>query len=231
MTRIAENLAAVRARITQACHGAGRSPDTVDLIAVSKTQPVAAVAEARAAGQMDFGENYLQEALGKIASLPRHNLRWHFIGPIQSNKTRDIAEHFDWVHTVDRLRIAERLSAQRPQQLEPLQVCVQVNISAEESKSGCAPTDALALCTTISRLPNLQLRGLMAIPAPVAPGLDAGAPFQKLRQLRDDLARTGLQLDTLSAGMSDDLEAAIAQGSTMVRIGTAIFGSRSYNRP
>lgn len=227
MSGIADNLAAIRARIAAAAQAAGRPGDGIRLIAVSKTRPVADIVAAQAAGQTDFGENYLQEGLQKIRGLPRAGLCWHFIGPVQSNKTRDLAEHFDWVHTVDRLRIAERLSAQRPGHLPPLQVCVQVNISGEDSKSGCTPQDAPSLCGAVAALPRLQLRGLMAIPAPVGPGDDAREPFRRLRELHERLTREGLQLDTLSAGMSDDLEAAIAEGSTAVRIGTAIFGARS----
>ena len=229
MSQIADNLGDVRARIASGCQRAGLSADEVGLIAVSKTQPAAAVAEARAAGQLDFGENYLQEALAKIRALPDMELRWHFIGPIQSNKTGDIAAHFDWVHTVDRIRIAERLSAQRPAGLPQLKVCVQVNISAEPSKSGCTPAEAPMLCSAIARLPGLHLRGLMAIPRPAAADGDPQAAFRLLRQLHAQIRATlppAAQFDTLSAGMSDDLEAAILQGSTLVRIGTAIFGSR-----
>lgn len=229
MNFVSDNLKLVRQRIDGACAASQRPPQSVQLLAVSKNFDAATVQLAVAAGLTDFGENYLQEGLAKIAALPRQNLRWHFIGPIQSNKTRDIAEHFDWVHSIDRLKIAQRLSDQRPANLPPLNVCVQVNISAESSKSGCTPDEALALCRSIADLPGLQLRGLMAIPAPVAPDADARAPFRALRQLFEQ-ARTvtgsSATFDTLSAGMSDDLEAAIAEGSTMVRIGTAIFGSR-----
>ena len=196
------------------------------LLAVSKNMPASAVRTAHAAGQTAFGENYLQEALDKRAALADLRLEWHFIGPIQSNKTRAIAEHFDWVHSVDRLKIAERLSAQRPAGLPPLQVCVQLNVSGESSKSGCRPDEAPALCEAIARLPGLQLRGLMAIPAPVAAGADARAPFRELRAWLDAVRQRGVHADTLSAGMSDDLEAAIAEGSTLIRIGTAIFGAR-----
>jgi len=182
-------------------------------------------AQARA-GQRAYGESYLQEALGKIAALKDLDLEWHFIGPIQSNKTRDIATHFSWAHGVDRLKIAERLSAQRPAGLAPLNVCVQVNVSGEDSKSGCEPAEATALCLAVSTLPQLKLRGLMTIPAPAAAGEDPRAAFARLRELFEELRRGGLELDTLSAGMSDDLEAAIFEGSTLVRVGSAIFGHR-----
>lgn len=220
---VGEHLAAVRARIAAACRAAGRDPAQVRLLAVSKTFGAQAVAAAHAAGQSEFGESYVQEALPKIAALPRAGLTWHFIGPVQSNKTREIAGAFDWVHGVDRLKIAQRLSGQRPAGLPPLQVCVQLNISGEASKSGAAPEQAAELCRAVAALPNLKLRGLMAIPAP---GPDARAAFARLRERFDALCRAGLALDTLSAGMSDDLEAAIAEGSTLVRIGTAIFGNR-----
>lgn len=226
MADIESNLAAVRARIAAACRTAGRAADTVQLLAVSKTFGADAVRAAHAAGQSAFGENYVQEALDKRAQLSDLALVWHYIGPIQSNKTRAIAESFDWVHGIDREKIALRLSEQRPPSLPPLQVCVQVNISGEASKSGCAPADAPALCRAVAALPRLRLRGLMAIPAPAADGSDPHAPFRALHALYASLQREGLELDTLSAGMSDDLEAAIAEGSTLVRIGTAIFGSR-----
>ena len=223
---IAERLAALHQRIKSACAAAGRAPETVTVLAVGKAQPVAALAEAHAAGQRDFAENYLQEALAKIAALPRSGLRWHFIGPLQSNKTADVARHFDWVHGMDCEKIARRLSDQRPAGLPPLNVCVQVNISGESSKSGVAPIDAAGLCRAVAALPRLKLRGLMAIPAPALGG-DAREPYRRLRALYESLTRGGLELDTLSAGMSDDFEAAIAEGSTMVRIGTAIFGPRT----
>lgn len=226
MADIESNLAAVRARIAAACRAAGRAADTVQLLAVSKTFGADAVRAAHAAGQSAFGENYVQEALDKRAQLSDLPLVWHYIGPIQSNKTRTIAENFDWVHSIDREKIAARLSEQRPASLPPLQVCVQVNISGEASKSGCAPADAAVLCRAVVALPRLRLRGLMAIPAPAAEGGDPHAPFRALHALYASLRREGLELDTLSAGMSDDLEAAIAEGSTLVRIGTAIFGSR-----
>jgi len=223
---IAGNLAALRQRIEAACAGAGRAPQAVTLLAVGKAQPPAALAEAQAAGQRDFAENYLQEALPKIAALPRAGLRWHFIGPLQSNKTAAIAAHFDWVHGIDREKIARRLSEQRPAG-PPLNVCVQVNISGESSKSGVAPDDVASLCRAVAALPRLKLRGLMAIPAPARSGTDPREPYRRLRELYESLTRAGLELDTLSAGMSDDFEAAIAEGSTMVRIGTALFGRRS----
>ncbi len=225
--QIAGNLAQVRARIRRGCDAAGRPADSVRLLAVSKTFDAAAVLAAYAAGQRDFGESYLQEALDKRAGLAASDICWHFIGPIQSNKTRGIAERFDWVHGVDRLKIAQRLSEQRPPQLPPLEVCVQVNISAESSKSGCSPDQASALCRAIAALPRLRLRGLMAIPAPAADPADMRTPFRALRQLFETLRAEGLALDTLSAGMSDDLEAAIMEGSTLVRVGTAIFGVRT----
>ncbi|WP_028238421.1 YggS family pyridoxal phosphate-dependent enzyme [Stutzerimonas azotifigens] len=225
MSTIALNIAKVGTRIREAAQAAGRSPESVGLLAVSKTQPAAAVREAFAAGLRDVGENYLQEALDKQAELTDLPLTWHFIGPIQSNKTRPIAEHFDWVHSVDRLKVAERLSAQRPAGRAPLNVCLQVNLSGEASKSGCEP-DALAeLARCVATLPNLRLRGLMAIPAPTDDPAEQHAAFARLRQLRDGL---GLPLDTLSMGMSQDLEAAIAEGATWVRIGTALFGARDY---
>jgi PLP dependent protein len=226
MTAIEAALNARRTEIAQACRACGREPSSVSLLAVSKGQPAAAVAAAYAAGQRDFGENYVQEALDKIAALGALDAQWHFIGPLQSNKTARVAGQFAWVHSVDRLKLAERLSAQRPQTLPPLNICVQVNISGEASKSGCAAAEAPALCQAIATLPRLRLRGLMAIPAPATPGSDARAPFRVLRQLFETLRGQGLALDTLSAGMSDDFAAAIAEGATLVRIGTAIFGAR-----
>ncbi|HJE28844.1 YggS family pyridoxal phosphate-dependent enzyme [Stutzerimonas nitrititolerans] len=225
MSTIANNIAKVAARIREAAQAAGRDPDTVGLLAVSKTQPAEAIREANGAGLSDFGENYLQEALEKQADLADLALTWHFIGPIQSNKTRAIAEHFDWVHSVDRLKIAQRLSEQRPTELPPLNVCLQVNVSGEASKSGCAPQDVAELARTIATLPNLRLRGLMAIPEPTDDRAEQHAAFARLRQLQQALA---LELDTLSMGMSQDLEAAIAEGATWVRIGTALFGARAY---
>lgn len=225
MSTIAENIAKVRERIREAEQACGRPSGGVALLAVSKTKPAAAIREAHAAGLVDFGENYLQEALGKQAELADLALTWHFIGPIQSNKTRPIAEHFHWVHSVDRLKVAERLSAQRPAQLPPLNVCLQVNVSGEASKSGCAPEELPALAAAVAALPNLKLRGLMAIPEPTEDVAAQRAAFARLREL---LTALNLGLDTLSMGMSHDLEAAIAEGATCVRIGTALFGARDY---
>lgn len=226
MSTIAANLQAVTARIGRAAHAAGRDPSTVRLLAVSKTWPAENVREAHAAGQAAFGENHEQEAVRKIEALADLPLEWHFIGPVQSNKTRAIAERFAWVHSIDRARIAERLSAQRPPHLPPLAVCVQVNVSGEASKSGVAPDDAEALCRLVAALPGVRLRGLMTIPEPTADTGLQRARFRALRELRDALAQKGLALDTLSMGMSDDMDAAIAEGATLVRVGTAIFGAR-----
>jgi len=228
MSTIAENIAKVGARIREAAQASQHNLADIGLLAVSKTKPAAAIREAYAAGLRDFGENYLQEALEKQAELSDLPLIWHFIGPIQSNKTRPIAEHFDWVHSVDRLKIAQRLSEQRPAHLPPLNICLQVNVSAEDSKSGCSPEALPELAKAIAALPNLRLRGLMAIPEPTDDVAAQHAAFAQLRQLRDDLA---LNLDTLSMGMSHDLEAAIAEGATWVRIGTALFGARDYGQP
>ena len=225
MSTIAENIAKVGARIRAAAQASGRDLDGIGLLAVSKTKPAAAVREAFAAGIRDFGENYLQEALEKQAELSDLPLIWHFIGPIQSNKTKPIAEHFAWVHSVDRLKIAQRLSEQRPSSLPPLNICLQVNVSAEDSKSGCAPAELAALALAVSQLPNLRLRGLMAIPEPTDDVAAQRTAFARLRELRDGLP---LPLDTLSMGMSHDLDAAIAEGATWVRIGTALFGARDY---
>lgn len=234
MVAIAQNLQAVRETIVAAAQAHGRAPGSVALLAVSKTFGPEAVLAAVRAGQRRFGENYLQEALDKMASvqaemagsLPGEVLEWHFIGPIQSNKTRQIAENFDWVHTVDRLKVAQRLSEQRPEHLPPLNVCIQVNISGEDSKSGVAPEACLALARAVACTPRLRLRGLMAIPAP-ADGLEQQrVPYRCLRELADRLRADGLELDTLSMGMSADMEAAIAEGATMVRVGTALFGRR-----
>lgn len=228
MTPISANLQAVRARIAAACKAVGRAPQTVALLAVSKTWPAADVREAAAAGQRAFGENYVQEGVEKIAALADAGLEWHFIGPLQSNKTRPVAEHFAWVHTIDRLKIAERLSAQRPEHLPPLQVCVQVNVSGEASKSGIAPAAAADLAHAVAALPGLRLRGLMAIPEPTEDRRRLAQQFAGLRALYEQLNAQGLALDTLSMGMSDDLEIAIAEGATLVRVGTAIFGARTY---
>ncbi|WP_085663460.1 MULTISPECIES: YggS family pyridoxal phosphate-dependent enzyme [Pseudomonas] len=228
MSTLADNLSAISARIAGAAQAAGRDPASVQLLAVSKTKPASAIREIHAAGVCDFGENYLQEALTKQQALGDLPLIWHFIGPIQSNKTKAIAEHFDWVHSVDRLKIAQRLSEQRPAGLAPLNICLQVNVSGEDSKSGCAPADLPALAKAVAALPNLRLRGLMAIPEPTDDRAAQEAAFATLRQLQEGL---GLGLDTLSMGMSHDLEAAIAQGATWVRIGTALFGARDYGQP
>ena len=228
MSTIANNIAKVAERIREAAQAVQRDPASVGLLAVSKTQPAEAIREACAAGLRDFGENYLQEALDKQAQLADLPLHWHFIGPIQSNKTRAIAEHFDWVHSVDRLKIAQRLSEQRPDSLPPLNICLQVNVSGEASKSGCAPQDVAELARTIAVLPRLRLRGLMTIPEPTDDPAEQRAAFTRLRELQQGLA---LDLDTLSMGMSQDLEAAIAEGATWVRIGTALFGARDYRRP
>ncbi len=228
MSTIADNISTLAERIHRAAEAAGRDPASIKLLAVSKTKPAAAVREAFAAGLRDMGENYLQEALGKQAELTDLPLTWHFIGPIQSNKTRAIAEHFDWVHSVDRLKIAQRLSEQRPESLEPLNICIQVNVSGEDSKSGCTPEELPALAAAIAVLPRLKLRGLMAIPEPTEDRTVQDAAFAKVRDLQASL---GLPLDTLSMGMSHDLESAIAQGATWVRIGTALFGARDYGQP
>jgi len=223
---LATHFAALEARIQAACATAARPRSSVQLLAVSKTKPAELVAEAAALGQKAFGENYVQEALEKIAALSHLGLQWHHIGLIQSNKTIDIATHFAWAHGVDRLKIAQRLSAQRPVTLPPLNVCVQVNVSGEASKSGCEPAEALALCRQLLGLPGIRLRGLMALPAPLSQGGDAHAPFRQLKQLFDALAGQAQGIDTLSMGMSDDLEIAIAEGSTLIRVGSALFGAR-----
>jgi pyridoxal phosphate enzyme (YggS family) len=229
-------LQAVRTRISEAARAAGRAPGEITLVAVSKTFPPQAVAEACAAGQADFGENYAQEGIEKIAALfdllrqrkisQERPLLWHYIGPIQSNKTKAISEHFDWVHGIDRAKIAERLSAARSPDKPPLQVCVQVNVSGEASTSGVAPGAVPELAQTIMRLPRLRLRGLMAIPEATMDTALQRSRFRMLREIRDELLRRGIALDTLSMGMSDDLEAAIAEGATLVRVGRAIFGER-----
>lgn len=223
---IPANLQRVRNRIDQAARAAGRDPSDVALLAVSKTHPPAAVRTAFAAGQALFGESYLQEALRKIETLADLEIEWHFIGPIQSNKTKDIARHFDWVHGIDRLKIAERLSAQRPPELGPLNVCIQVNVSGESSKAGVRAAQLPELAGAVAALPGLRLRGLMTIPAPQADTDVQRASFRQLRLARDRLAESHFALDTLSMGMSDDLEAAILEGATIVRVGTAIFGPR-----
>ena len=225
-TSVSVNLAQVRKRIELACHAAGRSLDAVQLLAVSKTMPAQVVRDAYAAGQLAFGENYIQEGVDKIASLADLPLVWHCIGPIQSNKTKLVAEHFAWVHSIDRLKIAERLSAQRPAHLPPLQVCLQVNVDGGSNKSGVAPDGLLALAQAVAKLPQLQLRGIMTIPEPAESDAAARAVHRQAKILFDTLNAAGLALDTLSMGMTGDLEAAIAEGSTCVRVGTAIFGQR-----
>jgi pyridoxal phosphate enzyme (YggS family) len=226
MNIIAANLQGVISRIEKCARAAGRDPRDIVLVAVTKTFGPDAIRAAHAAGQRHFGESYAQEALEKIRALGDLDLVWHFIGPIQSNKTRPIAESFAWVHSVDRLKIAERLSGQRPATLPPLEVCIEVNVSGEASKAGVAPDAVRAMAAAVARLPRLRLRGLMAIPEPTDdPALQRGR-FETLRELRDQLNREGFALDTLSMGMSEDFEAAIAAGSTMVRVGTAIFGPR-----
>ncbi len=224
---IPAQLRQVQERIQQACITAARDPLSVRLLAVSKTFPASQVTEAFAAGQSAFGENYIQEAVEKITALAHLPLEWHCIGPIQSNKTRLVAEHFDWVHSVDRLKIAQRLSEQRPDNLAPLNVCLQINIDGGPTKSGVAPAEALALAQAVSQLPRLRLRGIMSIPEPSEDFASASKAHREARALFDCLCQSGLALDTLSMGMSADLEAAIAEGSTMVRVGSAIFGRRA----
>ncbi len=226
MSTIAENIAKVGARIREAAQASQRDFSHIGLLAVSKTKQADAIREAYAAGVTDFGENYLQEALDKQTQLSDLPVVWHFIGPIQSNKTKPIAEHFAWVHSVDRLKIAERLSAQRPAHLPALNICLQVNVSGEASKSGCSPDQLSALAHAVTQLPNLRLRGLMTIPEPTDDMTEQRAAFARLRELQQSL---NLDLDTLSMGMSHDLEAAIAEGATWVRIGTALFGARDYS--
>jgi pyridoxal phosphate enzyme (YggS family) len=223
---IADNLAQVHAQIQAACQAAGRAESSVRLLAVSKTWGDDAVRQAYAAGQAAFGENYIQEAVDKITALQDLPLEWHCIGPIQSNKTRLVAEHFDWVHSIDRLKIAQRLSEQRPAQLPPLQVCIQVNVDGGETKSGVSPQDLPALAQAVAALPNMQLRGLMTIPEPAESEAAARAVHRQARLLLESLITQGLALDTLSMGMSADMAPAIAEGSTLVRVGTAIFGRR-----
>jgi pyridoxal phosphate enzyme (YggS family) len=223
----AARLQALLARIHDAERRFQRPADSVRLLAASKTQPASAIAALAAAGQHSFGENYLQEALDKMAELQALDLEWHFIGPIQTNKTRGIAERFAWAHSVDRLKTAERLSAQRPEGLPPLNVCLEVNIDQEPSKHGFDESEVAKAARTVAALPRLRLRGLMAIPAPASDFDRQRQPFARLRELRDRLNAEGLALDTLSIGMSDDLEAAIAEGATLVRIGAALFGPRA----
>lgn len=233
MTTVSDRLQAIRRRLAAACARAGRDPAEVRLVAVSKTFDADAVAEVAERGQISFGESYMREALDKIGlaeTLTGARLDWHFIGPIQGNKCRALAGAFAWAHGVDRLKIAERLSELRGEDLPPLQVCVQVNISGEASKGGVPPDDAAELCTAIARLPRLRLRGLMCIPAPVDDPEDARSAFRHLRELRDAIRAAGgvdaVDFDQLSMGMSDDFEVAIEEGATLVRIGSALFGAR-----
>lgn len=231
MPDLIQNLEAVQERIAKAAQAAGRDAGSVHLLAVSKTFPAEDVRAAHAAGQRAFGENYVQESIAKIEALAdlRAALDWHFIGPLQSNKTRPVAERFDWVHSVDRLKIAQRLSEQRPDNLPPLNVCLQVNISGEASKSGVSVAEAAQVAHAIAALPKLKLRGLMAIPEPAGGVDEQRVPHRQLRELFERLRGDGLELDTLSMGMSADLEAAVLEGATIVRIGTAIFGARDYS--
>ena len=228
MATIESNIQQMRLHMAQRCASVGRPAQSVQLLCVSKTQPAEAVRAAVAAGETHFGENYVQEALDKIAALSdlRDRLEWHLIGPLQSNKTRVVAEAFDWVHSVDRLKIAQRLNDQRPSHLPPLQVCLQVNVSGEASKSGLSPEELPAVAAAVAKLPRLRLRGLMSIPAPAEGEAAQRAPHRVLHGLLAQLVAAGLPLDTLSMGMSADLDAAIAEGATIVRIGTAIFGAR-----
>ncbi|MFT8212196.1 MAG: YggS family pyridoxal phosphate-dependent enzyme [Symbiopectobacterium sp.] len=232
MNPIEQNLQNVREKIANAATACGRDPHAVTLLAVSKTKPVAAIEEAIASGQLSFGENYVQEGVDKVLhfreAMPHVDLQWHFIGPLQSNKSRLVAEHFDWCHTVDRPKIAQRLSEQRAATLAPLNVLLQVNISGEASKSGIVPADLPALAATVAALPHLTLRGLMAIPAPESDYARQLAVFQAMNDLFAQLKLHYPQVDTLSMGMTDDMSAAIAAGSTLVRIGTAIFDARDY---
>jgi pyridoxal phosphate enzyme (YggS family) len=232
MSTIRRNLHDVDATIEAAARAAGRPRSSVQLLAVSKTFPPEAVLEAMAAGQRAFGENYLQEALDKMQAVaraaPDTRIEWHFIGPIQSNKTRPIAASFAWVHSVDRLKIAQRLSEQRPPELGPLDICLQVNVSGEDSKSGVPEAELPELARAVARLPNLRLRGLMAIPEPQSDPEKQRAPFARLRRLAERLREEGIELDTLSMGMSGDLPAAVLEGATIVRVGSAIFGARNY---
>ncbi|EKO3537406.1 YggS family pyridoxal phosphate-dependent enzyme [Vibrio fluvialis] len=234
MSSIQQNLEHITSQIENAQQKCGRPRSSVQLLAVSKTKPVEAILEAAQAGQRAFGENYVQEGCDKVQFFAEHHpeldLEWHFIGPLQSNKTRQIAEHFDWMHTIDRVKIAQRLSEQRPAHLPPLQVLIQVNTSGEASKSGISENDLFTLAELISGLPNLTLRGLMSIPENVPDYPSQLAAFRQLAALKDRLAKKYDGIDTLSMGMSGDMEAAIEAGSTIVRIGTAIFGQRDYSR-
>jgi pyridoxal phosphate enzyme (YggS family) len=226
MSTLASALQSVRARIDRAARAAGRDGSEIQLLAVSKTWPAPRLREAWQAGQRAFGENYAQEGVQKIGQLSDLTIEWHFIGPVQSNKTRALAENFAWVHSVDREKIAERLSAGRPPELPPLNVCLQVNVSGEATKGGVAPADVCALARAVARLPHMRLRGLMTLPQPEHDQEAQRKWFRMLREIRDRVAAEGIALDTLSMGMSDDLEAAILEGATIVRVGTAVFGPR-----
>lgn len=226
MTTIALKLQAVRDRITYAAERSGRSASSITLLAVSKNVPASYIEDAVSAGQRAFGESYVQEGVKKITALPHLQLEWHFIGPLQSNKTRAIAEHFGWVHALDRTRIAERLNDARPAHLPPLNICIQVNVSGEDSKSGVAPGEEQKIAEAVARLPRLRLRGLMTIPEPTPDASLQRRRYARLRELSDALIAAGYPLDTLSMGMSDDLESAVAEGATIVRVGTAVFGPR-----
>ena len=231
MVTIASTLQAVNTRIAKAAKNTGRQPDEIMLLAASKTNPAEQVKEAWLAGQTSFGENYLQEALEKILALSDLPIEWHFIGPIQSNKTRRIAENFAWVHSVDRKKIADRLSRDRPETMSPLQICLQVNVSGEDTKSGVSPKFAADLATYVVGLPRLRLRGLMAVPELTTTTALQRSQFRMLRDMYDQLRLDGFDLDTLSMGMSEDMDIAIAEGATIVRVGTAIFGPRRYPIP
>jgi pyridoxal phosphate enzyme (YggS family) len=224
--KVTENIEHIETQLALSAIQAGRDPGTVKLLAVSKKQPLSKILEAAAAGQRDFGENFVQEGIEKIEAAGRNDLVWHFIGHLQSNKTREVAESFDWVHSIDRRKIAQRLSEQRPAELPPLNVCIQVNVDAEASKSGVSPADVADLAEAISAMPGLKLRGLMCLPAIRDSLEEQRKPFRALRQLLEALNAEGMNLDTLSMGMSDDFDAAILEGATIVRIGTAVFGPR-----
>lgn len=229
MSKIIDNIKQVQQKINLIANQAARNAQSVHLLAVSKTKSAEDIRNAFSAGQIDFGENYLQEALQKQQQLNDLSLTWHFIGPIQSRKAKDIAKHFKWVHSVDRIKIATLLSNHRAGEPEPLQICIQVNISDEQTKSGCQPDELLSLAQSILLLPNITLRGLMAIPEPTSDKIKQHATFAKLRELKDQLNQTlSIELDTLSMGMSEDMDVAIAEGATWIRIGTAIFGERTY---
>lgn len=226
MIRVTENFRKIQDLLAKAAVDAGRSPEEILLLAVSKTKPAGAVLEAYAAGQRDFGENFVQEGLEKIAAVAKDDAIWHFIGHLQANKTRAVAAHFQWVHTIDRLKIARRLDEQRPDDAGPLDVCIEVNIDEEASKSGVAPGEVAELAAAVAELPRLRLRGLMCLPAIREGFEEQRRPFARLRQIRDSLNESGLSMDTLSMGMTADYAAAIAEGATIVRIGTALFGAR-----